>query len=522
MITKLFKMFSNITLMLSMIISISMANAQSTSKFAYGADIGWLSLLEDRGVIWVDQENNTKDALELMKEKGIDSVRLRVMVNPPSSGIGGDQTEQSDFWLIGHTNKYQVVAAAVRAQNIGMRVMVDFHFSDIWADPANQIKPAAWVGFNEDQLTNAVYNHVYDVMTALKNANVTPEWVQVGNEIDPGILVSDEQNPNGYNVIADVSGSIEAFASLARFLNRGYDAVKAVSPNSKVITHVASNSTAPWFFNKFLNEYQGKTDILAVSFYPYWLEQPYWELMDTLSDNLTAVSDLAGSNHEVMVTEIGGLQDEPNDSYWTVKKTIDIVKALPNGSGVFYWEPAAHSSVNGGYALGATTAVSENVLQFTAAMDAFIHDEIPIFDRTKNYRIVNRNSGKALNVVGGSNENGAKIEQYTYGGWESQKWQFSAMGTDLYTIKNINSQQLMDIFGASSAEGAKNIQWYDNGGLNQQWQIISTGETGFYQIMNIKSQKLLDITGASTLDGALNIQWYNNGGFNQHWQIIEN
>ena len=135
-----------------------------------------------------------------------------------------------------------------------------------------------------------------------------------------------------------------------------------------------------------------------------------------------------------------------------------------------------------------------------------------------SYKIVNRNSGKALDVSGGSIADGANIIQYTYGGANNQKWQFVDAGGGYYKIKSVKSGKVMDISGGSTADGAKDIQWTDTGATNQQWQIIES-DGGYYKIKNRKSGKVLDITGSSTADRAQCIQWTDTGSNNQQWQI---
>lgn len=293
-----------------------------------------------------------------MKDKGINSVRLRVFVNPPSNYYW--LKDGVTMTMLGYSDTAGVLAAAQRAKALGMSIMVDFHYSDVFADPGHQIKPAAWNSYNDTQLQNAVYTHTYNVMTTLANNNIYPDWVQVGNEMNSGILLP--------------SGSTNNFAKLTALLNKGYDAVKAVSPSSKVISHLAhgtDNSLFRWWFDNFFAN-SGKTDVIGMSFYPYWEGQAYWQLTGALSTNLNDMA--ARYSKEVMVVEVGGLETNPTDSYWTIYDTIQAVKAVPNGkgTGVFYWEPAAHSSVlPDEYPLGATSVVSTKVLKFTTALDAF-------------------------------------------------------------------------------------------------------------------------------------------------------
>jgi arabinogalactan endo-1,4-beta-galactosidase len=327
--------------------------------FAYGADIGWLKQLEDEGISFVNHANQAADPLQLMKDKGINSVRLRVFVNPASNYYW--LKDGTTMTMLGYSDTSGVLAAAQRAKALGMSIMVDFHYSDVFADPGHQIKPAAWSGYSDTQLQNAVYTHTFNVMTTLANHNIYPDWVQVGNEMNPGIVL-----PNG---------STSNFAKLTALLNKGYDAVKAVSPSSKVVSHLAhgtDNSLFRWWFDNFFAN-GGKTDVIGMSFYPHWEGQSYWQLTGALSTNL---NDMASRyNKEVMVVEVGGLETNPTDTYWTIFDTIQAVKAVPNGkgTGVFYWEPAAHSSVlPDGYPLGATSVYVTKKLKFTTALDAFL------------------------------------------------------------------------------------------------------------------------------------------------------
>lgn len=331
---------------------------EAATPFAYGADIGWLKQMEDEGVSWVDDNGKAADSLQILKDHGINSVRLRVFVDPPSDYYW--HKDGTTWTMLGYSDKAGVIAAAKRAKALGMAVMVDFHYSDVFADPGHQIKPNAWTNYTDTQLQTAVYNHTADVMNELKSNGIYPEWVQVGNEMNSGIMLP--------------AGSTNDFSKLTKLLNKGYDAVKAVSPSSKVVSHLAhgtDNSLFKWWFDNFFSN-GGKTDVIGVSFYPYWDGQPYWEITDDLSYNLNDVA--SRYNKEVMVVEVGGDESNAKDSYWTINDTIKVVKAVPNnkGIGVFYWEPEAHSSVLAdGYQLGATTEVSTNVLKYTTAIDAF-------------------------------------------------------------------------------------------------------------------------------------------------------
>ncbi len=304
-------------------------NIETTNTgFAKGADVSWLPQMEASGFKFYNASGAEKDCIEILKENGINSIRLRTWVNP-----------SNDKWS-GHCSKDETVAMAIRAKNAGMRVMIDFHYSDSWADPSKQVKPAAWASYNFTQLQQAVYDYTYDVMNSLKTAGVTPEWVQVGNEIPSGMIY-----PDGY--LFKVSGK-EDWTSLVALINKGYDAIKAVSPTSKVILHVdKGNDNARfrwWFDNAKTNG--AKYDVIGLSYYPYWLtgNPDYTLSINDLAANLNDMVSRYGK--EVMVVEVGGEDTKPQNTYDMLTAVIQKVKAVSNnrGLGVFYWEPQGESS----------------------------------------------------------------------------------------------------------------------------------------------------------------------------------
>lgn len=496
-----------IALLFSLLISILPFSSPPSyaAVFAYGADIGWTSQLEANGITWNDDHGVTDDPLKILHDHGINAVRLRVFVNPAADGMWNK--DNTTMTMLGYADKAHVLSMAQRAQQQGMQIMVDFHYSDVFADPGHQIKPAAWQNDNLAQLTNDVYNHTYDVMSTLVSEGITPAWAQVGNEINSGILLP--------------TGSSNNFSNLTQLLNAGYDAVKAASPTTKVVTHLAhgtNNATARWFFDNFLTNQAGKTDIIGFSYYPYWEGANYWDLTGDLAANL---NDMASRyNKEVMVVEIGGDETDPHDSYWTIFDTISALKAVPNhkGIGLFYWEPEANSHVlTDGYQLGMTSQISAHVLQFTHALDAFTDGQFGTLSNN-SYQLINRHSHKLLNVTGGSTYAGAYLEQYSNGNWDSQRFFIENTGQGYVTIENANSHLRLDLKDNASANGTQIIQQSPQNSASQQWQLLDAGN-GYYKIRNRMSGKLLDIEAHSTENDALCIAWPDNGGANQQWQF---
>ena len=134
------------------------------------------------------------------------------------------------------------------------------------------------------------------------------------------------------------------------------------------------------------------------------------------------------------------------------------------------------------------------------------------------YKLINRNSGKALDVKESSTANGADVIQWSAGSGNNQKWVITNMGNG-YKLINVNSQKALDVYNSSTAEGADVIQWTDNGQNNQRWNLIDLGN-GYYNVVNVNSGKLLDVDRGSLADGGNVLQWSNNGGYNQQWQLV--
>ena len=312
------------------------------NPFAKGADVGWLPQMEATGYKFYDSDGKEKDCLQLLKDRGMNSIRLRVWVNP------------NDDKASGHCSKDETVAMALRAQKLGMRVMINFHYSDSWADPAKQFKPKAWEKHSFPELLNDVYNHTFDVISALKKAGVTPEWVQIGNEIPGGMMWPD--------------GSTDNWKQLGQLLNKGYDAVKAVNKKIKVIVHVDEGNNNAKFRKFFDNAAKQKVryDVIGLSYYPFWIKKDYTEVIADLEFNLNDMAKRYGK--EVMIVEIGGEDDKVENTYQLLATAIKAVKNVPNnkGIGVLYWEPQGARSWSH-YALSAWL---ENG-QPSPALDAF-------------------------------------------------------------------------------------------------------------------------------------------------------
>ena len=320
MLLKLINMKTKLIVIIIFLSSLLSLGQNKHFVFAKGADVGWLPQMEATGYKFYDSDGNEKDCLRLLKDRGMNSIRLRVWVNP------------NDDKASGHCSKDETVSMALRAQKMGFRIMIDFHYSDSWADPAKQFKPKAWEKHSFPELLNDVYNHTFEVISAIKKAGVTPEWVQIGNEIPGGILWPD--------------GSTNHWNQLGQLLNKGYDAVKAVDKNIKVIVHVDEGNNNAKFRTFFDNATKQKVryDVIGMSYYPFWIKKDYTEVIADLELNLNDMVKRYGK--EVMVVEIGGEDDKVENTYQLLATAIKAVKNVPNnkGLGVFYWEPEGAAS----------------------------------------------------------------------------------------------------------------------------------------------------------------------------------
>ena len=309
----------------------------NTSFFAKGADISWVTQMESQGIKFYYKNGVQTDLFQILKNEGMNSIRLRVWVNPTDN----------------YNNTADVVAKAIRAKNAGMKIMIDFHYSDTWADPGHQAKPAAWASQNMATLQTSVYNHTLTVLNTLKSNNIIPDWVQVGNETNDGMLW-----PEG-----KASVNMQNFALL---INAGYNAVKAVDSSIKVIVHISNgydNGLFRWIFDGLKNN-GAQWDITGMSLYP---SASNWSTLNTQC--LANMNDMVlRYNKPVMICEIGMSWTDSTACNAFIADIIAKTKSVTGskGLGVFYWEPEAYNNWQG-YTLGAF----DNSGKPTIALDAF-------------------------------------------------------------------------------------------------------------------------------------------------------
>ena len=295
----------------------------SPAGFARGADISWVTELESKGYKFYSRKDREMELTKLLRYTcGMNAIRLRVWVNPENGWNGVED----------------VLAKARRVRDLRMRLMIDFHFSDSWADPAKQHAPAAWIGKTPAEAAAAVSQHVSDVLGKLKNEGIDVEWVQIGNETTPGMMheLGGEMKDN-------------SAGEFPRYLNAGYDAVKSVFPQAKVIVHLdrgQDKAQYNWFFD-LLNANGGKYDMIGMSLYPEtetgsgssWSVNLDYQAITNCLENIRELNQKYGK--KIILSEIGFHYTNSAGAKSTLRTFLREFGSAEILDGIFYWEPEA-------------------------------------------------------------------------------------------------------------------------------------------------------------------------------------
>jgi arabinogalactan endo-1,4-beta-galactosidase len=336
----------------------------------FGADISSLKKSEDFGGVYRDADGTQGDALEILKLHGLNYARLRVWVDPAD----------------GYHDKDELLEMALRLKSHDIKLLVDFHYSDHWADPGKQYKPAAWEDLDFEGLKAALYNHTYDVCSSLVAQGTPPEMIQVGNEINAGLLWPDADWNN--------------FDNMADLLKEGYRAVKDCSPSTLVMLHIAEggdNELARWWFGNITRR-EVPFDLIGISYYPFWhgtLGQLQYNLNDITArydkdvivvETAYAFTDQDKDAYPNIVTsemEIPGYPFTPEGQRALLRDVMAVVRAVPygRGLGVFWWD-ATWTGVKGN-GWDATDPSSGNAWENQALFD-FNDRVLPAVDEFLN------------------------------------------------------------------------------------------------------------------------------------------
>ena len=315
-------------------------------KFYKGMDISTLLEVEKCGGKFYDRAIK-KDVMDILQSYGVNAVRLRLWNDPYS--------EDGKPYGAGTNDLPATIMLAKRAKAHGMDVLLDLHYSDFWADPGKQRVPKAWRGMNAEQLEDAVYTYTKDTLLAMREADVFPDLIQVGNELTNGMLWPLGKMPN--------------YDNLARFISAGIRAVRAIDADMPVMIHLDNGGNNAMYRDWFDHYIERGEDfqIIGLSYYPFW--------HGTLGDLQNNMNDLAMRyGKELVVAEVSmgytmedyaeyeKLSPDERKGYATkqelveqlpfpmtkegqndfMKAFFDVMDQVPNGKckGFFYWEPA--------------------------------------------------------------------------------------------------------------------------------------------------------------------------------------
>lgn len=305
-----------------------------SEDFTMGVDISSLISVEESGGKFYDANGDEADLFDILKNAGVNCVRIRVWNDPFDADGNSYGAGNCDINTASEIGK--------RATKAGMGVLIDFHYSDFWADPNKQTVPKAWEGMTLEEKAEALADYTTESLETLKDNDVDVTMVQVGNEINNGM-----------------SGET-AEKNVCTLLKAGADAVRAFDEDIQIVMHFTDPMTDGYLAYKasMLQQYEVDYDILGTSYYPFWHGD-----VNELTEVLKNVADTYGVKVAVMETSYA-FTDEDGDGYGNVVNSSnssqtfnypisvegqavavrDVIEAVSNvgeaGVGVFYWEPA--------------------------------------------------------------------------------------------------------------------------------------------------------------------------------------
>ena len=293
------------------------------TEYAVGADLSFLKQAEDHGKIFKDN-GQAKPGLAIFKDHGYNWIRLRLFHTP---------TELPN-------NLEYTIALAKAAKKLGFHFLLDYHYSDTWADPGKQFIPKAWEGMSHPQLVKAVFEYTKQTIASFREAGVLPDMVQIGNEVINGMLWPDGRLP----------GNWDNFADLVKAGIAGVEAGKGDAPRPRMMIHIdrgGDKVRTKEFFDK-LNSYEVNYDLIGQSYYPWW----HGSLND-LRENMIFMAN--EYKKDIIVVEAaynwmpaeykkrpGPFPESPDGQKQFLEEVNRVVQETPDGlgKGVFWWEPA--------------------------------------------------------------------------------------------------------------------------------------------------------------------------------------
>ena len=386
--------------LIAAILSAMLIGSAASAEFYTGGDMTEVTYIEDLGGEYKNTAGDKVDPFEFMASGGVNMARIRLSNNP------GKGTGDGTYYLPeGYQDEADTLSLAKRAKDAGMAIQYTFNYSDYWSNGERQIIPSEWVkqikadlGYDvkdvkflksmtdaqkkeiQSKLGDIVYAYTLDIMQKLKAQDTVPEYVSLGNEINGGMLFpfantyDANMNAGRFELVFDENKDeendvkcAEDWNALAAILNRGYDAVKEIAPDTQVVIHLANGSNEGvfnWFFDKYIAA-GGKFDTIGASYYPAWSHNTI-ETLVTFCNNISAKYD-----RDIIIMETGynwtlnkkngyggqltPTEDDPKNAEGYEEKypftpagqldfladLFDALKSVDNGrcAGVLYWDP---------------------------------------------------------------------------------------------------------------------------------------------------------------------------------------
>jgi arabinogalactan endo-1,4-beta-galactosidase len=306
-----------------LVVSMCLAAGAQVGDYAIGADLSFLKQAEERGTVFKD-DGQAKPGLEIFKNHGYNWIRLRLFHTPTQLPNNLDYT----------------IALATEAKALGFKVLLNYHYSDTWADPGKQFIPKAWEGKSHAELVQAVFEYTRDTIGAFCDARIQPDMVQIGNEVINGMLWPDGRLP----------GNWDNFAEMLQAGIKGVDAGRRNVTRPLIMIHIdqgANKERTKAFFDKW-HSYGVDYDVIGQSYYPWW----HGSLLD-LRENLIFMA--TEYKKDIILVEVAynwrpteyknklaPFPESPEGQRQFLEEVNRLVLSTPDnrGKGVFWWEPA--------------------------------------------------------------------------------------------------------------------------------------------------------------------------------------
>ena len=316
------------------------------SRFIKGMDLSTLLELERCGAKYYDH-GVERDVLDIIKDYDVDTIRIRLWNDPKS--------EDGEPYGAGNNDLEETIAIGKKVTNAGFGVLLNFHYSDFWADPGKQIKPKAWANYGADELEKAVYDFTLESLQRVLDAGVNVTMIQVGNELSNGLLWPE--------------GKVPYYDNIARFVSSGIRACRKINPEIPIMIHLDNGGNNELYVRWFENYIKRGEDFeyIGLSYYPFWHGS-----LDALEFNMNDIAKRFGK--ELIIAEVSmgytmedykdyeKLEDSERKGYatrpalvekidypMTIQGQVDFTKDFLNrvsnvvnglGMGFFWWEPA--------------------------------------------------------------------------------------------------------------------------------------------------------------------------------------